>query len=67
MRKENLCSVFRPDFMDIEDEAVHAVKSAVVNLMRDHDYDIRAQNFIILGKINEYFLIDERWRQGLEN
>lgn len=53
--------------MVIEDEAVEAAKSAVVNLMRDHDYDICAQNFIILGKINEYVLIDERWRQSLEN
>jgi hypothetical protein len=27
-------------------------------MMNDHDYELCAQNVIILDKINEYFLID---------
>ena len=57
---------FRPRLLVLEDEEVDLEKSAVVKLMRGHDYDVCAQNVIILGKINEYFLIDNRWRRTLE-
>ena len=33
-------------------------ESAIVRTMKTHGYELCAQNVIILGKINEYFLID---------
>jgi hypothetical protein len=58
---------FRPHFVVIEDEQLDVNQSEVIKTMRRNDYDVCAQNVIILGKINEYFLIDERWRKATQN
>jgi hypothetical protein len=58
---------FRPHFLVIEDEEVDLEQSTVIKVMREHDYDVCAQNVMILGKINDYFLIDSRWRRSLGN
>jgi FkbM family methyltransferase len=49
---------FRPRIVVVEDEALDAGKSAIVGLLRNHGYELCAQNVIVLDKINEYFLID---------
>jgi FkbM family methyltransferase len=49
---------FRPRFVVVEDESLDPRESAIVRMMSDHGYELCAQNAIILGKINEYFLVD---------
>jgi len=49
---------FRPRFVVVEDDETDAGKSEIVRFMRGRGYDVCAQNFIILDKLNEYFFID---------
>jgi FkbM family methyltransferase len=51
---------FRPRLIVVEDAKVDSEKSEIVRLMKDYNYEVCAQNVIILGKINEYFLIDKK-------
>lgn len=50
---------FRPKIVVVEDEQLDSEKSEIVRLMKGYNYEVCAQNVIILGKINEYFLIDK--------
>jgi FkbM family methyltransferase len=49
---------FRPRVIVVEDEGLNPSESRIVQMMKDHGYELCAQNVIILDKINEYFLID---------
>ena len=49
---------FRPSFVVSEDTATVADESEIVRVMRSHDYEVCAQNTIILDKITEYFFVD---------
>jgi FkbM family methyltransferase len=49
---------FRPKFIVVEDEEIDAAKSPILSKMKDYNYQVCAQNVIILDKLNEYFLID---------
>lgn len=51
---------FRPKFVVVEDGEVNPERSEIVRAMRARGYGVCAQNVIILGKINEYFFLDER-------
>lgn len=50
---------FRPTFVIVEDKEVDAEKSDIVRLMRGYDYQVCAQNVIIMGKVGEYFFVDQ--------
>lgn len=49
---------FRPKVVVVEDEGLDPQQSEIVRTMKDHGYELCAQNVIILDKINEYFFID---------
>jgi hypothetical protein len=51
---------FRPKFVVVEDDEVDAESSPIVRHMREHDYRVCAQNALILGRLSEYFFVDER-------
>lgn len=58
--KSNDWERFRPTVVVVEDNQVDPQRSNIVRLMRDNDYQVCAQNVIILGELSEYFFIDER-------
>ncbi len=55
---------FRPRIVVVEDEGLDPRESQIVKMMNEHDYELCAQNVIILDKINEYFLIDKTNKQS---
>ncbi len=57
--KSNDWERFRPRFVVVEDKETDVEKSGIVSLMRGHDYEVCVQNVIILGKVNEYILVDQ--------
>jgi FkbM family methyltransferase len=58
--KSNDWERFRPTVVVVEDNEADPQRSNIVRLMKDNDYQVCAQNVIILGKLNEYFFIDTR-------
>jgi FkbM family methyltransferase len=55
---------FRPGIVVVEDECVEGAGSEVTRLMEGCGYRVCAQNVILMGKINEYFFIDEALSNG---
>lgn len=49
---------FRPRFVVVEDVKSDPANSEIVKTMRANDYEVCAQNVIILDKITEYFFVD---------
>lgn len=50
---------FRPKFVVVEDKSIDPGKSEIVRFMRGCGYEVCVQNVIILGKLNEYFFVDQ--------
>ena len=53
-------SRFRPRIVVVEDSEIDITRSPIVQFMKDHDYDMCAQNVIIMGQLNEYFFMDRK-------
>lgn len=51
---------YRPTLVVVEDNAPQPEHSEVVAMMKSFGYEMCAQNVIVLGKVTEYFLIDQR-------
>lgn len=50
---------FRPEIVVVEDEHTDDSRTDITRLMEGYGYRVCAQNVIVMGKINEYFFIDE--------
>ncbi len=59
--RSNNWNLYRPKFVVVEDEQIEQSQSDIVKFMKTIGYQVCIQNVIILGKINEYFFIDEAY------
>ncbi len=51
---------YRPKIIVVECGCQDESEARILNYLKDNEYEVCAQNVIIIHKINEYFLIDKR-------